>query len=882
MLVLKDIKKDYVGKNETVHALKGVDISFRECEFVSILGPSGCGKTTLLNILGGLDHYTSGDLIINGRSTREYTDKDWDSYRNHRVGFVFQSYNLISHQTVLSNVELALTLSGVSKTERRERAVKALERVGLSDQIHKKPNQLSGGQMQRVAIARALVNDPDILLADEPTGALDTQTSIQVLDILKEVANDRLVVMVTHNPELAERYSTRIVRLLDGKITGDSDPFDPGKEEGRPAAGKDSKTSMSFATAFALSLKNLLTKKRRTIMTAIAGSIGIIGIALILSLSTGFQNYINRVESQTLSNYPITVESRTVDFSSLMATFMSMGGGRETEHGLDKVYSNSITGDILNAMMTQVKANDMESFKHYLEDRQEELDSYVSGIEYLYDLELPIYSQDTSKGPVQVNPSTIMERMSGSSDYSQMRDMMTSFGSSSFSRNSSVNAFSQLMSNRELLMSQYELVSGSWPNEYDEVAFIVTRDNEMSDMMMYTLNLRDPSEVEGMMRSLMAGETISTEEVSFEYDEILSLRFMLVLPQDCYEKDDGGVWRDMRSDKDFMTSAVENGVPLKVTGIIRPSDEGMGAGQYGSVAYLPELVEYCINEINDSEIVKDQLASPDTDIFTGIAFSSGEEDGEITMDDVNAYIEQMPQEQKDQIQPYLSSMSEEQIIQMFAEQMEKQVTDATYDGNLRLLGVTDEDKPSLINIYPVDFESKDHIADLISAYNDEMTAAGMEDKVISYTDYVGMLMSNVTKIVNTISYVLIAFVAISLVVSSIMIGVITNISVLECTKEIGILHSIGASKKDITHVFNAETFIIGLAAGVFGIGITLLLSIPINSIIQSLTGIRRVATLEPLPAVILIIISVLLTLIAGLIPARSAAKKDPVEALRTE
>ncbi len=885
MLVLKNIVKEYTGDGQSVTALKGVDIAFRRSEFVSILGPSGCGKTTMLNIIGGLDRYTDGDLVIDGVSTKKYKDADWDTYRNHKVGFVFQSYNLIPHQSVLANVELALTLSGVSRAERRQRAAAALEKVGLGDQIKKRPNQLSGGQMQRVAIARALVNDPEILLADEPTGALDTETSIQVMDILKEIAKDRLVIMVTHNPEIANSYSTRIVKLLDGRIIDDSDPYD--LDEASKAVeckGKtERKTSMSLRTAFSLSLNNLMTKKRRTILTAFAGSIGIIGISLILSLSTGFQNYINSVEEETLTNYPITVEAETMDFSSLMTTLMGVQT-EETEREDDKIYSSRVMGDMLSAMLSEVKSNDLTAFIEHIEQNEEQLSECINSVEYIYDLDLQIYSPNFEYGIVQVNPSTFLDKIMGSSDLSQMSSMASSMGTSMQSQSMGFDVFTQLMNNRELLESQYDVLSGTWPNEYNEVVLIVDKNNEISDIALYTLGLRDPSELSDVIMRIASGENFKTEPMVFSYDELIGLEFSLITPGEKYVYNDAtGKWEDKSNNKDYMKTLIEGAEKLRIVGIMRPAEGSVMTASSGSIGYTPELMTHYMEKINSSEIVRQQLEEPNVDVFTGIAFpEEGAEQPEVTIEMVNEYISAMPEEEQAQITPYLSAMSEEQIIAMFTERMGMESTDATYDGNLKLLGVTYEDKPVLINIYPRDFESKDDIEAFISSYNDEMTAQGKEEMIISYTDYVGMLMSNVTKIIDTISYVLIAFVAISLIVSSIMIGVITNISVLERTKEIGILRSIGASKKDISHVFNAETFIVGFAAGIIGVGVTLLLSIPINALIKSLAGIENVAQLAPLAAVILIAISVVLTLVAGLIPAGSAARKDPVEALRTE
>ena len=879
MLELKDIVKDYTTGDTTVHALQGVSIKFRNSEFVSILGPSGCGKTTTLNIIGGLDHYTSGDLIINGRSTKDYSDRDWDSYRNHSVGFVFQSYNLIPHQTVLANVELALTLSGVSKAERRKRAAEALEKVGLGDQLNKKPGQMSGGQMQRVAIARALVNDPEILLADEPTGALDTETSVQIMELLKEIAKDRLIIMVTHNPELAEKYSTRIVRFLDGKMIGDTDPFDGEIKPADNAAEKTKKTTMSFGTALSLSMNNLMTKKGRTFLTAFAGSIGIIGIALILSISNGIQEYINKVQEDTLSSYPLSIQAQTVDMSTLIEN-MTGKKDEEPDHPMDKVYSNNIMNELMNTMIDEVQVNNLTDFMDFLKSDSSELDQYVSSVQYTYNIPLNIYKRDTSDGVVQVNPSVMFASMYGTSDAAAMLDSSSMAAMSSMS---GMDMWSEMIDNDELLHSQYDVLAGHWPENYNEVVLVVTKNNEITDYALYSLGILDQDELGDIMASAMKGETYDVEETSYTYDDLLDLSFSLMLPTDYYQKNEDGGWDDMTDDEDYMKNAVANAEEIKVVGIIRPNGDAVATAINSAIGYTSALTEHVINAVNDSEIVKAQEENPDVDVFTGIEFSTGEDEApEITMDDVYAYASTLSEEEQAQMQQYIGLMGEDQALEMFSSMMTPKTTDATYDGNISKLCVTALDTPASINIYASSFEAKDNIAQIISDYNTRAENEGREEDVINYTDYVGLMMSSITTIINAISYVLIAFVSISLIVSSIMIGIITYISVLERTKEIGSLRSIGASKKDISRVFNAETLLVGFASGIIGIGVTLLLNIPINIIIKNLTDISNVSKLPWVGAVVLIIISMLLTLIAGLMPSGVAAKKDPVEALRSE
>ena len=837
MLELNGIRKTYVTGTTSVEALKGIDLKFRDSEFVSILGQSGCGKTTLLNIIGGLDKYTSGDLKINGRSTKDFKDRDWDAYRNNSIGFVFQSYNLIPHQTVLSNVELALTLSGVSKAERRQRATEALEKVGLKEQIHKKLNQMSGGQMQRVAIARALVNDPDILLADEPTGALDTQTSIQIMDLLKEISKDRLIIMVTHNPELATQYSTRIIRLLDGTITDDSNPYNGEDDNIATKTDEDSltdkksgktkkkKTSMSFFTALSLSLNNLMTKKTRTILTAFAGSIGIIGIALILSISNGIQNYIDRVQRDTLSSYPIQLQKESVDVSSMIENMMG-NKDKNVDHDKDKIYSNNIMTDMVNSMVAEVNSNNLKAFKSYLENHKSDVDGYISDIQYSYDVPLYIYSTDTSDGVTQLNPSSVMENMYG---MSVSGDGMMSAGM----QNTSV--WSRLFDNRQMLDEQYDLIAGSWADNYNEVMLVVDENNEIDDYTLYSLGFKDPAEVKKIFKNVMAGNSYETEETQYTYDEVLDKKFKLVLPTELYRYNDTfGIWEDASHDDEYMTTVVNNAEEVKIAGIIRKNPDAASVSVSSGVAYTKDLMPYIIEKVNETQIVKQQLADPEKDVFTGMSFDNDK-----------------------------TSIS-------------------TLENNKSLLGIASEDNPSEIDIYAKDFDSKEKLQDFIKNYNDEVTADGRDEDTINYTDYVGILMSSVSTIITAISSVLIAFVAISLVVSSIMIGIITYISVLERTKEIGVLRSIGASKKDVSRVFNAETLIEGFVSGAMGIIITLILCIPANAVIKNVTDISNVAQLPVAGAVILVIISMLLTTIAGLIPAKMAAKKDPVVALRTE
>ncbi|QSX05752.1 ABC transporter ATP-binding protein/permease [Sedimentibacter sp. zth1] len=879
MIKLSSIRKEYTIADTKVQALKGINIEFRQNEFVSIVGPSGCGKTTLLNIIGGLDHYTDGDLSIEGRSTKDFKENDWDSYRNHSVGFVFQSYNLIPHQTVLSNVELALTLSGVSKSERKKRATDVLRKVGLGDQLKKKPNQMSGGQMQRVAIARALVNNPEILLADEPTGALDSETSIQIMDLLKGIANDRLVIMVTHNPELAENYSTRIIKLLDGNIINDTSPYEENKLTENKVTKKERKPSMSLKTALSLSFNNLLSKKARTFLTAFAGSIGIIGIALIMSLQTGVQNYISTVEEDTLASYPITIASQSMDMSSMMS--MMMKTSEKEGHDLEKIYSNNIMTNMLKSLTTQAQKNDLAAFKKYIENENNSIYDITNDVKYGYDLALQIFNSNYDKEIIQVNPSTLLDDIGFSTPMPPMVNMGL-MPKEAFPSPSNINVFDEMLDNKDLLHSQYDVLAGKWPENYDELVMVIDENNEINDMTLYSLGLMNQQEVKDMMNSIREGKEIesTTEITSYTYENILNTSFKLLLNTDYFNKDKNGQWKNNSNNTIYMTGKLDTATDLKIVGIVRPNENAISTSISGTIGYTKDLTEFTINKINESEIVKEQLANPNTDIFTGINFDDNEIP--ITMDDVNMYISTLPQEEQMQIQMMVQTKSEEEILNIFAKQMGFDLTNATYEGNLSLLGSVSLDNPSTINIYPNSFENKDAVINYINDYNKIRTEASQEEYRIGYTDVVGIMMSAVTTIVNTISYVLIAFVAISLIVSSIMIGIITYISVLERTKEIGVLRSIGASKRDISTVFNAETLIVGFIAGLIGIGITLLLSIPINNIVYKITNVANISALPVMGAVILILISVILTVIAGLIPSRIAAKKDPVIALRSE
>ena len=979
MLNLKNICKEYKMGDTTVHALRGVNVSFRQNEFVAILGHSGCGKTTLLNIIGGLDRYSEGDLVINGTSTRKYKDRDWDTYRNHSVGFVFQSYNLIPHQTVLSNVELALTLSGVKKSERRKRAKEALKKVGLGDQLKKKPNQMSGGQMQRVAIARSLVNNPDILLADEPTGALDTDTSIQIMEILKEVAKDRLVIMVTHNPELAEEYATRIVNLKDGLVVGDTNPVteDEIKKAETEFAKNDKKKkqkkpSMSFFTALSLSFNNLLTKKARTLLTSFAGSIGIIGIALILSLSNGIQAFIDNTQEDTLSSYPIIIEEEALDMTSMMVSMMSVAeSGQDHEEG--KVYANTVMYDMLSTVSGSASSrNNLEPLKAYLDKNAATLDEYTNSIQYGYDLDLLIYDKNTDDKLLKLNPSALFEGMISES-YSEAispSDYM-------------LDVWQELIPSKDgngispLVTDQYEIVEngGRWPSNYNEVVLVVNENNEIADTALYALGLKDADEVDDILTALSKGEKYESNSASsWDYDELLGKTFKLVLPTDLYSKNEHGVWEDISNNETLLKVAVDGSEDIKIVGIIRPREDATSTSLTGAICYTKALTEFYIDAINDSEIVKEQTENPETDVLTGADFmESGKEytDSE-KAEMLMSYIEHISDKQKAEMykeiistppeemltqsteqymlqypdresrieamlqantgegavdnetaRAYFEDMTDEEIENLIVSSMEKMIAaqyaeralegiasfsdadlakmleayytdksdedkakdfdnfvpEVTLENTLHTLGSVDYDKPSSVSIYPVSFDAKQAVSDMIEDYNE----TAEDDNKITYTDFSALIMSSTSIIVDAVTYGLTAFVSISLVVSSIMIGVITYISVLERTKEIGVLRSMGASKRNISNIFTAETLIIGLVSGLMGVGLTIVLNIPINGILDLLlTDVTITASLPVVAGAVLVIISMLLTFIAGLIPSKMAAKKDPVVALRTE
>ena len=860
MLELKKIKKSYKTADFTQVALDNISLEFRKSEFVSILGPSGSGKTTLLNIIGGLDRYDSGDLIINGKSTKDYKDRDWDEYRNNSVGFIFQSYNLISHISVLSNVEMSMTLSGVGKKEKRERALEVLERVGLKDHAYKRPNELSGGQMQRVAIARALVNNPDIILADEPTGALDSTTSVQIMELIKEISKDKLVIMVTHNPDLAEKYSSRIIKLLDSKIIDDSDPYKPTKEDKNEAqknSKKSRKTSMSFLTALSLSINNLRTKKGRTILTAFAGSIGIIGIATIMSLSNGVQQYIDRTQEETLSSYPLSIQDKTIDTSAMIELMMgqSEDDGMQKEEG--KVYSNNIMTDMMSTISSKVEENNLKSFKEYIEENKSELDGYLTAVGYDYNLNLNIYS-NSDENVVRANPSPVFEKLGMKTASNPMMSMFTS-----------TDVFKKLIDNKELLSSQYNIVAGKWPENYNEVVLIVDENDKISDYTLYTIGLKSQDELENKYNKILRGEAIEEDEISsYTYDELLNIEFK-VLPETEYFEKDGNMWLDKSEDEEYVKNKLKDAETLKIVGILKPNEESIANASMGIIGYTKELEEYVINRISEAQIVKEQLDNENINVFTGMEFN--EENTSKTFD-----INSLSQEE----QMYLMSLSQEELANLMAAYAEN--ANATYETTLEKIGYVKLDEPSTISLFPKDFEAKDKIEEFIENYNNKVSESGNEADKINYTDTVGVMMSSVTSIVNVISYVLIAFVSISLIVSSIMIGIITYISVLERTKEIGILRSIGASKKDISRVFNAETLIIGFIAGALGICCTYLITIPANIILKGITNISNLVQVPIVPALVLVVISMILTVISGLIPSKMASKKDPVIALRTE
>ena len=984
MLELKQISKDYQAGDAVVHALKNVSIRFRRHEFVAVLGPSGCGKTTLLNIIGGLDQYTSGDLIISGRSTRDFSARDWDTYRNHSIGFVFQSYNLIPHQTVLQNVELALTLSGVSKAERKKRAVQALEKVGLGDQLHKKPNQMSGGQMQRVAIARALVNDPEILLADEPTGALDSETSVQVMELLKQIADEKLIIMVTHNPELAARYATRTVRLLDGSVLADSAPYEDAAEPPvQPESGKR-RTSMSFFTALGLSLNNLMTKKTRTILTAFAGSIGIIGIALILSLSNGIQTYINDVQEDTLSSYPVTIEAESADMSGMVTALMGVHSEEAGKTHTDgRVYASNVMYDLMQSLNKNgTQTNDLEAFKRYLDNPDSEIHQYLTSIQYAYDLSLPVYTKDADGNIVKADVMELLQNMMSSMYGGDYSSYFSQFGS----YYSAMDVWEELLPDEDgtgispLLKLQYDVLYGRWPESYDEVVLIVSENNEISDLVMYAMGLKTEQEMTDAMQAAMNQETIEKSDANWSYEELCGQSFQLILPFETYSKDADGSWTDLSQTEagmDYLYGSDEVGTTLKIVGVLRPNPNAANSMVRGSLGYTSALTQYVIDAAAQSTIIQQQLDDPETDVLSGLPFKTGEEeetpdaaqmreaveavladadtqrkaqmytdlseqapdaylDGAVqqAMDGMtrekieaqmtDSYAEQMgtdpetvrgyiAQMDDETLFDYVAQMLREQIAAQYAETVSAQLaglsseqlaaamdtaeltdeqfsylydtyvpaaySESTYEDMLEALGYVERSNPSKINLYTSTFSDKDAIGDCIERYNSALP----EEDQITYTDYVALLMRSVTTIINAISYVLIAFVSISLVVSSIMIGIITYISVLERTKEIGILRAIGASKHDVSRVFNAETLIEGLIAGLLGVGLTLVLILPINAVVQHLTGIASLGAKLPWQAgVALIAISMVLTFLAGLIPSSLAAKKDPVVALRTE
>ncbi len=984
MLELRNITKDYDMNGESVHALKGVSTIFRKNEFVAILGHSGCGKTTLLNIIGGLDHYTDGDLLINGVSTKKYKDRDWDAYRNHSVGFVFQSYNLIPHQTVLSNVELALTISGISRTERRRRAKEALEKVGLGDQLKKKPNQMSGGQMQRVAIARALVNDPEILLADEPTGALDSETSVQVMELIREIAKDRLVIMVTHNPELAEEYATRIVKIKDGLLIDDSNPCTadetPAVQDTVDKKSKEKKkrVSMSFITALSLSLNNLMTKKGRTFMTSFAGSIGIIGIALILSLSNGINTYIDSIQKETLSSYPITIMKESEDSFAALQGFMEQNIADGVKHELDAVYANTVMYDMFNTMMsTAINYNNLEKFKEFL-DSNEEIDKYASAIQYGYDLNMPIYTKDSE--------GKIMEADLGKLVGDSLGETGSAMMTSEYSMFSQMNIFEEMLSDEngkisEEITGKYEVVYGTWPTAYNEAVLIVTKNNELSDLMLYALGFKDSSIFPELMKQTMMGQPIEDiGETRWSYEDVCNKKYKIVLPVDKYSKIEGSTeYHDLSTTvagMEYLYNSNDVGTDLKIVGIIRPGEDTDGITLTGAIGYTKALTDHLIGRFESSELMKAQLADPSVDAINGLPFITEDTVLPTNADKIAAvkdkiaqmtaaeaaevyrYIALIPSEEyanslidaqigmmtredieetvvqtyaaemgvdAETVMGYIAQMSDEELYGYVREGMKQAITEqyasevstqiaglpddvlqmqltatewsddqyvliydefmpathseSSYEENLTLLGKCDKENPDKVNIYAISFSDKDKISEIIADYNS--TAA--EDDVIEYTDYVELLMSSITDIISGVSYLLIAFVAISLVVSSIMIGIITYISVLERTREIGILRAIGASKRDISNVFNAETMIVGFVSGALGIGVSVLLCIPINAIIHALTDLVELKAALPFKGgVVLVVISILLTLIAGVIPSRVAAKKDPVEALRSE
>ncbi len=912
MLVLKNIVKDYVTGDTTVRAMKDISINFRENEFVSILGPSGCGKTTMLNIIGGLDRYTSGDLVINGKSTKTFTDDDWDTYRNHSIGFVFQSYNLISHQSVLSNVELALTLSGVSKKERRERAVEALEKVGLGNQLDKKPAQMSGGQMQRVAIARALVNNPDIILADEPTGALDSETSVQIMEILKEIAKDKLIIMVTHNPDLAHEYSTRIISCLDGNVVDDSNPFEPSEEDfdfekkkAKEEKAKGKKPSMSMATAFTLSLRNLITKRARTILTAFAGSIGIIGIAMVLSLSNGINGYIDKIESDALLLYPMSVEKEAMNIDSVLETATGLSPMNGVDHERDAVYVNDSFTQMIKTFVAQTQSNNIQNFKKYIDANKKEFDALCNDVQYKYSTPLNIYLADTSNGYTQVNPNTVMDQMGTSQ---QMQGMEGFINTDSFT-----NLWQQLIGDNDTISEHYSVVYGHLPQNYNEVVLIVDGNNEVNEMMLYALGLRNQSEFTSNLMGVISGSKEQEATTKYSYEDILKLNYKLLLNYQFMSKDKKtGLWKDNSQNALYVKKMIPEGVDIKIVGVVRPNDDNVLAVGTGSIGYTAGLMDYAMKETMNSQVVKEQLANPKKDVITGLEFvnmtvndfdlvdidlneidynylditpflsmAEGMDMSQIDIMDMSSMFDfsDVSDLQKKLMEGYLS---DEQVIAFKQAYLDTINAKCSLDNTYKVLGYCDESNPTSIAFYPKNFETKKQLNAMVDYYNEKVTADGHEEFTVRCTDYIGIVMNIATQAINIVTYTLVIFVAISLVVSSIMIGIITYVSVIERTKEIGILRSIGASKRDVSNVFNAETFIIGLSAGTIGILVTLLLQIPINLILHKLTGAFVSATLPFFSGLALITISVVLTFVAGLIPSSLAAKKDPVEALRTE
>ena len=912
MLVLKNIIKDYVAGDNTVRALKNVSINFRESEFVAVLGPSGCGKTTMLNLIGGLDRYTSGDLIINGKSTENFTDEDWDTYRNHSIGFVFQSYNLIPHQTVLQNVELALTRSGVSKKERRERAVAALERVGLGSQLDKKPSQMSGGQMQRVAIARALINNPDIILADEPTGALDSETSVQIMEILKEISKDKLIIMVTHNPDIANTYATRIVSCLDGEIVGDTNPFDPvledfrrEKQKAEAEKAKGKKPSMSMKMAFDLSLKNLFTKKARTILTVFAGSIGIIGIALVLALSNGINGFIDKIESDALLMFPMSIEKEAVNTDSMLETAMGLNPLAEVDHDRDAVYINGTISTLLNTFVQQSGTNNLKSFKKYVDDNRDKFDELCNSVLYKYNTDLNIYRTDIENKFIQVSPNSVLDELN-----------LDTFGAALdfVDLNSYANLWQPIVGDNETIKEHYTLIHGKLPEKFNEVVLILDGNNEVTEIMLYALGLKDLKNFLPDIMGAMGGNEVDMgEKDKFTYEEILDLEYKLVLSSDYMVKDKKtGLWSDMRNNNVYVNKLLKKATDLKIVGVIRPNDDNVLAVGTGCIGFTQELIDYIIKGNAESQVVREQLTHPERDVISGEKFMTMTVNDfdlvDIDLNDINydylditpflSMAENMDLSQIDIMD--LSSLFDFSDMTAFQKKlMEGYLTDeqvlafkqayidtmnekCSMEKTFEAIGYCDIDNPTSIALYPKDFETKAEVNAMIDYYNEAVTNEGHEELTIRATDYIGIVMGIATQAINIVTYTLVIFVAISLVVSSIMIGIITYVSVIERTKEIGILRSIGASKRDISNVFNAETIIIGLAAGIFGIVSTWLLSIPISLLLQELTGAAVQAVLKLSNASILVSISVFLTFIAGLVPSSIAAKKDPVEALRSE